>query len=305
MTDSAVWKGGVEPLPVERAQNVFQQLVRGISYLHHMGVLHRDIKPSNVLGNREHGVVKVSDFGVSSFTKVQKSARVLGEDDIITVGSCGTPAFLPPEASGAGFDVVYHGRPADVWSLGVTFYVLLCGHLPFRGENRVSTAKLICEQKLKIPSHVPSAAKELITKMLEKDPTRRASLVWVSNHPWIDAGNWKADLSEQDLSNPGQVSQQELQYSLSKPQSLRKTMKKRSQSFIKMSGSFMKSILQSPSGMIRPADVTGKVEKEAEPWYRVLWYDPTLFFQPVTDVFCCAGDRVQAHMPLSLDQKKM
>jgi len=231
---------------------VFQQLVRGLSYLHYMGVLHRDIKPSNVLGDREQGIVKVSDFGVSSFTKLQKSARILGEDDIICVGSCGTPAFLPPEASGAGFDFVYHGRPADVWSLGVTFYVLLCGSLPFRGVDRASTAQIICKQKLKIPAHVPQPAKDLLMRMLEKDPSKRATMVWVSNHPWIDVGNWKTELSEKDLQNPGKVSTQELALSLSLPQSIRKTIKKRSHSFVKYSTSFVTSMLPSPAAMIRP-----------------------------------------------------
>ena len=211
-TDKEVWTGGVDPLPLERAQDIFQQLIRGISYLHHMGVMHRDIKPSNVLGNRLRGNVKVSDFGVSSFTKRQKSARLLGEDDIIFVGSCGTPAFLAPEASGASIDHYYHARPADVWALGVTFYFLVQGSLPFKGENRMDTARLICDAPVRFISKLPSPARDLLTKMLEKDPVKRPPLYTVQSHPWIGLASWKVETESQVL---GKVSAREFMNSVS------------------------------------------------------------------------------------------
>lgn len=72
-TDDAVWQG-TSPVveDIFRAQALFQQLVRGTAYLHRMGVLHRDIKPSNILGALNQGLVKLADFGVSSFTDTSK-----------------------------------------------------------------------------------------------------------------------------------------------------------------------------------------------------------------------------------------
>jgi serine/threonine protein kinase len=238
LSDSEVWNGNFEPFPMERAQAVFQQLVRGVSYLHHMGVLHRDIKPSNVLGNRHEGPVKVSDFGVSSFTKSQKSARVLGEDDIIIAGSCGTPAFLPPEACGGSIDNKYHGRPADIWSLGVTLYVMLFGRLPFKGTDRATTARAICKEELKLSWKLPSPVKELLIKMLDKDPIKRATMVYIIDHPWVKAGSWKADVSERDLQKPV-VSSLEADQVLVRASSFKKRARRRSQTLVKYTGAFL------------------------------------------------------------------
>lgn len=112
---------------------------------------------------------------------------------MIYVGSSGTPAFLPPEASGASVDMVYNGRGGDVWSLGVTFYVLLVGRLPFRGNNRLETSELICTQdaisfpKSKFPSQslLHKQCKQLILKMLTKDPARRITLAGVCDDVFL------------------------------------------------------------------------------------------------------------------------
>ena len=198
MRDSDLLAGRAEPLPVADAQVVFKQLVRGLSYLHAHGVLHRDVKPSNVLRDSVTGVVKLSDFGVSSFTSHHKSARVLGEDDVIFVGTCGTPAFMSPEGLGAGHDRVYHGRPADVWAAGATLFCFVYGQLPFydRANGHMDeTLRRIIEEPLKFPAGVrgvPASAKELLSKMLEKDNAKRHTLSMVASHPWVDV-NWKSD----------------------------------------------------------------------------------------------------------------
>jgi len=191
--------GKAEALSGERAQHIFQQLVSGLSYLHFRGVLHRDIKPSNVLVSSK-GEVKLCDFGVSSFTNKHKSAKVLGEDDIIYVGTCGTPAMLSPEALGGGHDSAFHGRPADVWAAGVTLYCMLYGRLPFTGANATDMITNIIDQALAFPpSPVPVGAREVLTMMLRKDPRKRAVLPAVANHPWVNVGSWKEALSSSQL----------------------------------------------------------------------------------------------------------
>jgi len=199
MDDKLLVLGKAEALPAERAQSIFQQLVSGLSYLHFRGVLHRDIKPSNVLVSSK-GEVKLCDFGVSSFTNKHKSAKVLGEDDIIYVGTCGTPAMLSPEALGGGHDSAFHGRPADVWAAGVTLYCMLYGRLPFTGANATDMITNIIEQALAFPpSPVPNGAREVLTMMLRKDPRKRAVLPAVANHPWVNVGSWKEALSSSQL----------------------------------------------------------------------------------------------------------
>jgi serine/threonine protein kinase len=198
MKDSEVLSRTASPMSVDEAQTVFKQFIRGLNYLHHNGVIHRDIKPSNILRDRRTGIVKLSDFGVSSLTSESKAAKIIGEDDIVYVGTCGTPAFLSPEGLGAGHDHAYHGRPADVWAAGVTLFVFLYGVLPFSDPNGdlTETMNLIIEQDLKFPpkpSGIPKPVKDLLLKMLEKDPAKRATLSWVSSHPWVGVGNWKKE----------------------------------------------------------------------------------------------------------------
>ena len=187
MDDKLLLLGQAHALPAERAQDIFQQLVSGLSYVHWRGVLHRDIKPSNVLVSNK-GVVKLCDFGVSSFTNKHKSAMVLGEDDIIYVGTCGTPAMLSPEALGGGHDSAFHGRPADVWAAGVTLYCMLYGRLPFTGANASDMITNIIEQALAFP-HVQVGAREVLAMMLCKEPCKRAMLPAVANHRWVNRGS--------------------------------------------------------------------------------------------------------------------
>lgn len=188
-SDADVLNGHIESLPLARVQNICQQLVSGLVYIHDMGVLHRDIKPSNVLGHREHGTVKFSDFGVSSFMNMDEKSRALGKEDLILVGSNGTPAFLPPEAFGVGGKEMYHGRLSDVWALGVTFYVLLFQKHPFLEDGEDEMIRLICSSsKVEFPSNSAANSKiitGLLKNMMNKDPKKRFSLNAIRKHSWI------------------------------------------------------------------------------------------------------------------------
>ena len=93
-----------------------------IAYLHSIKVIHRDIKLDNILLDSEKGV-KICDFGVS---KIIKKGQVIKEQ-------CGTPDYLAPEII---IDEGYEGFFVDVWSLGVIFYELISGKVPFGPANR-------------------------------------------------------------------------------------------------------------------------------------------------------------------------
>ncbi len=90
----------------------------GLAHCHCRSVLHRDIKLDNILLDNE-GEIKICDFGVSRIIK--KGQRITEQ--------CGTPAYIAPEIIS---DSGYEGFSADVWSLGVLLYAMVCGTVPFK-----------------------------------------------------------------------------------------------------------------------------------------------------------------------------
>jgi [calcium/calmodulin-dependent protein kinase] kinase len=136
------------------------------------------LQPGNILLDKsnpnETPTVKLCDFGVSSLCSNLKATKLLGEDDLVFSGSCGTPALLPPEALGAGPDNMFHGRPADVWACGVTLFCLLYGHLPFNVDNMddmdAMKAEIVSEKSIRLPSSpvISAPCRDLLRRMLNK-----------------------------------------------------------------------------------------------------------------------------------------
>jgi serine/threonine protein kinase len=196
MGDAAVLKNK-DPLslaiPEAEAKRLFFDFCLGMEHLHQSGILHRDIKPSNMLVDQltDDGVprCKVCDFGVSMLCKDDKSAKVLGEDDLVYVSAQGTIAMLSPEALGGGPDIIYHGRPADVWSAGVSLFLVLFGCLPWKAEGIDQLREEILAANIVFPSRpkVSRDARRVILRMLAKEPNERATFSLVRNDPWFAA----------------------------------------------------------------------------------------------------------------------
>jgi len=194
--DDELVEGTAKKMPEHEVKNYFRQLVMGLEYLHHHGVLHRDIKPSNLLLNTTTGELKICDFGVSSLSSTTKSLKVLGEDDLIYGDECGTLAFRAPEAFHNDVAVgrtngnrIIHGRAADIWAAGCTLYTLLSGRLPF-GKADSSAAEIeeeVVRHKTRFIEklHVSQSCREVLLKCLEKDPAKRATVAWLKAHPWL------------------------------------------------------------------------------------------------------------------------
>lgn len=146
------WNNGNDrPLLNEgEARRIFRDVVCGVMYLHHQGIVHRDIKPANLLWTNldpQTRRVKISDFGVSVITRGQDSA-----DNDQLLKTAGSPAFFAPELCGGDDDdlvfaafrgssspptpkpfkrPVKIGTPIDVWAIGVTLFCIVFGRVPF------------------------------------------------------------------------------------------------------------------------------------------------------------------------------
>ncbi|CAG8547870.1 16231_t:CDS:2 [Acaulospora colombiana] len=204
-------------MSVDEARMIFRDVVLGLEYLHHQGIIHRDIKPANLLLTGDH-VVKISDFGVSHFS--QRSTSSSAQEEMDLVKTAGSPAFFAPElclpgdisrdltpasitnvsAETTNSSSVHAQRPPitksiDVWALGVTLYCFIFGRCPFIADTEFELFfHVIPRQELEFPIDIPidNSLKDLLMKLLEKDPQKRITLEEVKKHPWVIA----------DLPNP-------------------------------------------------------------------------------------------------------
>ncbi|KAM9371807.1 calcium/calmodulin-dependent protein kinase kinase 2 [Phaethornis superciliosus] len=157
----------LKPLSEDQARFYFQDLIKGIEYLHYQKIIHRDIKPSNLLVG-EDGHVKIADFGVSNEFK--------GADALLT-NTVGTPAFMAPETL-SETRKIFSGKALDVWAMGITLYCFVFGQCPFMDERILSLHNKIKTQTLEFPDQpeVTDFLKDLITRMLDKNPESRISV---------------------------------------------------------------------------------------------------------------------------------
>ncbi|XP_053445611.1 calcium/calmodulin-dependent protein kinase kinase 2 isoform X2 [Nycticebus coucang] len=154
----------LKPLSEDQARFYFQDLIKGIEYLHYQKIIHRDIKPSNLLVG-EDGHIKIADFGVSNEFK--------GSDALLS-NTVGTPAFMAPESL-SETRKIFSGKALDVWAMGVTLYCFVFGQCPFMDERIMCLHSKIKSQALEFPDQpdITEDLKDLITRMLDKNPESR------------------------------------------------------------------------------------------------------------------------------------
>jgi CHASE2 domain-containing sensor protein/tRNA A-37 threonylcarbamoyl transferase component Bud32 len=150
-------------LPLRRVLFIISETANALDYSHKQGVIHRDIKPANVMLLKD-GKVKVTDFGIAKAVSSSqtKSGIILG-----------TPNYMSPEQiNGHKID----GR-SDIFSLGVVFFELLTGQLPFHGKSLTNLFYQITQAKHPSPRSinpkVPKPCEQIIDKALAKDPEQR------------------------------------------------------------------------------------------------------------------------------------
>jgi serine/threonine protein kinase/Tfp pilus assembly protein PilF len=152
------------PIELDEAVRIAMQVAEGLQEAHKKGVVHRDIKSDNIMID-ERGQPKIMDFGL---------ARIAGGALITKEGmTMGTIAYMSPEqARGEEVD-----QRSDIWSLGVVFYELLTGQLPFKGEHDQTVVFSILNDDPKPISSLrpdtPMHVKQVVYKALEKDHAQR------------------------------------------------------------------------------------------------------------------------------------
>ena len=127
-----------------------------------MEVTHRDLKPENLLlqAAADGWTIKIVDFGLSN---THDGGRKLAT-------ACGSPCYAAPEMI-AGKK--YEGPKADVWSMGVILFALVCGFLPFEDQNTSNLYKKILAGDYKCPKWISPAVRDLIGRILNTEPSTR------------------------------------------------------------------------------------------------------------------------------------
>eukprot|EP00762_Andalucia_godoyi_P000670 ANDGO_05325.mRNA.1 putative serine/threonine-protein kinase nek2 len=150
-----------EGIDEDMVWNYLIQVCQGLKYLHDKRILHRDLKPANVFLD-ENNNVKIGDMGLG---------RLLGPHSQYAMTGVGTPLYFSPEIC---MDRPYNEK-SDIWALGCIVYEMCTGLPPFIASNQIALAKKICNDPVPPISgtRYSSELQFLVSKMLEKDPTKR------------------------------------------------------------------------------------------------------------------------------------
>ncbi|QDZ17804.1 protein kinase [Chloropicon primus] len=164
-----------------RARLYGAEILLALGHLHKLGIIYRDLKPENILLDKE-GHVRLTDFGL---------AKQNIDTDNKTYTFCGTPEYLAPEVvTSEG-----HGRGVDWWSLGTLIYEMMNGLPPFYDPNMTEMYKKIIHQPLNFPSFFSASAKDLLSKLLERNPEKRlgsgeGDVEEIKAHPFFESIDW-------------------------------------------------------------------------------------------------------------------
>jgi serum/glucocorticoid-regulated kinase 2 len=165
---------------VNRSRFYTAELLCALECLHGFNVIYRDLKPENILLDYQ-GHIALCDFGLCKLDM---------KDEDQTNTFCGTPEYLAPELLlGKGYN-----KTVDWWTLGVLLYEMLTGLPPFYDENTNEMYRKILSEPLHFSDVVPPAAKDLLQKLLERDPTQRLGAngsAEIKAHPFFHAIDWR------------------------------------------------------------------------------------------------------------------
>nr|CAG4716733.1 unnamed protein product [Naegleria fowleri] len=153
----------------EQTSKFMYQMARALKYCASKHVIHRDIKPENLLLDA-NGEIKIADFGWAVHAPSSRRRTL-----------CGTLDYLPPEM----IEKKAHNATVDLWCIGVLCYEFLTGNPPFYANDDKSTMRNIVAVRYTFPDYISEEAKDLVKKLLVKEPSERITLDQVLQHPFI------------------------------------------------------------------------------------------------------------------------
>ena len=176
-----------EKLTEEESSIFFYQLINGIEYIHSKGISHRDLKPENLL-LAENKILKIIDFGLSHEF----------EGDELLKTKCGSPSYAAPEIICCPF---YDGFKVDIWCCGIILYAMLCGYLPFEGEDNNLLFQNILNCDPEFPEFLTDLSKDIILKILNPDPETRISIDGIKRHKFYLKGKKLCKIDYDNIEN--------------------------------------------------------------------------------------------------------
>ena len=163
-----------ERLTEDEASIYFYQLINGVEYIHSKGYAHRDLKPENLLLTKDK-TLKIIDFGLSHDFDGSNLLKT----------KCGSPSYASPEILKGN---QYDGFKTDIWCCGIILFAMICGYLPFDGDNNKILFKNIIECKLNIPDFLDESTQELIKRILVAEPNDRITIDEIKKHKFYLRG---------------------------------------------------------------------------------------------------------------------
>ncbi|KIW12181.1 hypothetical protein PV08_09457 [Exophiala spinifera] len=162
------------------AADLIRATLSAVAYLHDHGIVHRDLKPENLLFRtpEDNADLLIADFGLS---------RIMDEERFhVLTTTCGTPGYMAPEI----FKKTGHGKPVDIWAIGVITYFLLCGYTPFDHDSNLEEMQAILAADYSFTPveywrNVSDTARDFINRCLTVDPRARMTAHQALQHPWI------------------------------------------------------------------------------------------------------------------------
>lgn len=194
-TGGQLWERvNAESYSEQQAARIIRQVLQLLAQAHSRNIIVRDIKPDNLLflNHEESAPLKAIDFGIATFC---------GPDDILEE-RCGSPVYVAPEVLKKAY-----GQKADVWSAGMVAYLLLCGRLPWKGQDSITTSDLYIRMsdgkkfnrrdafaalmfsEVDFESEpwtwLSKDAKDFVSRLLVKDPSKRVTAMEALQHRWV------------------------------------------------------------------------------------------------------------------------
>ena len=147
---------------------ILYQLINGVEYLHKKNIVHRDLKLENILlKSNDSTLIKIIDFGLALNTP----------NTIKEV--CGSLQYASPEMLNGDY---FNPKHSEIWSIGILIFILVCGYCPFDDKDKEALVRKIKGGNVNYPSYVPFIVKDLLQKILNKNPTKRISIAKIKEH---------------------------------------------------------------------------------------------------------------------------